>query len=405
MTQFAYTAIPIGKPGAAAVNGRREASSERALRDDLRAHGMVAIEVRPLRITDALRASVSSSRPRRSDGVWFSSTLKMLLDAAVPVEQALGTMEDLAPNERLKGLCARVRERLRSGTSLADAVSSCPGLMRPQHLALLRAGHESGQLAHALSLIDQSVAMQERIRRSVMTRLAYPATLLVVGVLVLWVLSTAVMPKFAEALESMGGQLPAITTLTLGTGRALTWLIPLAGVGVLLAAAMWRTMRTDALRARLARVAMRTPLVRDLVWHAQGAALTDTLATILEGGGDVLLGLGQARDVVSSPEIASRLVAATRQVREGTDLGQAFKRECVLPPMVGALLEASIRAGDLVGGLRRAAEACVAKQERLAERLMALLGPGVVILLATLVGWVAYAMVAGMLAINDLQGI
>ncbi|HBS29793.1 MAG TPA: hypothetical protein DEB06_10175 [Phycisphaerales bacterium] len=405
MSQFAYTAIPLSNPTGAPVSGRREAPTERALRDDLRSQGLIAVDVRPVRLGDALRASWSSERVRRSDGAWFLRTLRLMLGSSVPVEQGLATMQELAPTARLKDICARVRERLRGGASVGDAVASVSGLARPQHLAVLRAGHESGRLTHALDLIDRSIAMSDRVRRSVTARLAYPAVLLLVGVVVLWLLSTAVMPKFASALESMGGRLPLMTSATLAVGGALAWILPLAGLAALVFGVWVRSSAGAGFRARAGRWAMRLPLVREVVWHAQGAALTDTLATMLEGGADVLTGLSQAREVVTSPEIGERLARATRQVREGADLGRAFKSEAVLPPMIGAVLEVSVRSGDLAGGLRRAAEACLDRQERTTERLLAAMGPGVVVLLALMVGWVAYAMVAGMLAMNDTQGL
>lgn len=405
MSQFAFTAIPLANPTGASVTGKREAASERALRDELRGQGLIALDVRPVRLGDALRSAWSTDRVRRSDGAWFLRTLRLLLASNVPVEQGLATMQDLAPTPRLRDICARVREKLRAGASVADAVAAVPGLARPQHIAVLRAGHESGRLEHALDLIDRSLAMSDRVRRSVAARLAYPFVLVFVGVVVLWLLSTVVMPKFAAALESMGGRLPLMTSATLAVGAALAWILPIVLLVAIVVVVWLRSPAGAGARSRLGRLAMRTPLVRDVVWHAQSAALTDTLATMLEGGGDVLAGLTQAREVVTSPEIADRLAAASRQVREGTDLGKAFKGERVLPPLIGAVLEVSVRGGDLVGGLRRAADACVERQERTAEKLLAALGPAVVIFLALMVGWVAYAMVAGMLAMNDTQGL
>jgi len=405
VSQFSFTAIPLANPTGTSVTGKREAPSERALREELRKQGLIAVDVRPVRLGDALRSAWSTERVKRADGAWFLRTLRLLLASNVPVEQGLATMQDLAPTPRLKDICSRVRERLRAGASVADAVASVPGLAKAQHIAVLRAGHESGRLEHALDLIDRSLAMSDRVRRSVFARLAYPAVLVFVGVVVLWLLSTIVMPKFASALESMGGRLPLITSATLATGEALAWILPILLLAGLIGAVWIRSPAGAGVRARIGRLAMRTPLVRDVVWHAQSAALTDTLATMLEGGGDVLAGLSQAQEVITSPEIADRLTAASRQVREGTDLGKAFKSERVLPPLIGAVLEVSVRGGDLVGGLRRAADACVERQERTAEKLLAALGPAVVIFLALMVGWVAYAMVAGMLAMNDTQGL
>lgn len=384
------------------VSGRAEAADERALRDDLRKRGLVAVDVRPVRLADALRGVLSRDRPRRADAVWFFQTLRMLLSGSVPIESALTTMVDLSPSARLRRVCGDVREKLRSGASLADALAGSPGMATAQHLALLRSGHESGRLAHVVELIDSSMATAERIRRTMTGRLIYPAILLVAAVGAVWFLATFVIPKFAATLESLGGTLPLSTRATLAGAKVMVWVGPPVVAGMVLLWFVRGSLLSPAMRLRMSRRVLRVPVVGGLVWHAQGAVIADTLATMIEGGGDVLAGLGQAVDVVSSPAVAERLAAARKRVREGVDLGQAFAQERVLPPMVAAVLQVGIKGGDLVGGLRRCTQACVEKQEKATERLLVLMEPGVIMVMAGAVGWVVYSLVMGMLALNDL---
>jgi general secretion pathway protein F len=407
MTRFAYTAVPISSASGALISGRAEASDELALRSDLRRKGLVAIEVRPVSLLDALRAGGAGGRDRirKSDGAWFFQTLRLLLAGAVPIEGAMGTMTELAPNPRLRRACGDVREKLRGGASLADAVAAVPNLAAAQHLALLRSGHESGRLAHVVALIDQSISTSQRIRRTVTGRLIYPAILLVVAVLAVWFLATFVIPRFAETLEGMGATLPWPTAATLVTARTLVWVIPPLLVLAGLAAIFRDSWLGPPARARLAQIVLRTPILGPLVWNGQGAVVADVLATMVEGGADVVKGLDQAYEVISSPAVAERLGRARTEVREGTDLGQAFSRHAVLPPLPAAVLQVGVKGGDLVGGLRRASEQCVEAQQRLTERLLTLLEPAVILVMAGAVAWVAYAMVAGMLAMNDLRGL
>ncbi len=80
-------------------------------------------------------------------------------------------------------------------------------------------------------------------------------------------------------------------------------------------------------------------------------------------------------------------------------------QERVLPPLVGAVLQVGIKGGDLVGGLRRCTQACLERQERATERLLILMEPAVILVMAIAVGWVVYSLVMGMLAMNDLGGL
>lgn len=407
MTQFSYTAVGLQSASGGLVAGRAEAADERSLRDDLRKRGLVVVEVRPVRLADALRASLNRDRLRRSDSVWFFQTLRMLLGGSVPIESAMTTMHDLSPNPRLQRACAEVREKLRGGASLADAVqgASGGGLASAQHLALLRAGHDSGRLSHVVALIDASMATGERIRRTLTGRLIYPAILFVAAIGAVWFLATFVIPKFAGTLQSLGGELPLSTRMTLVGARVMVWVGPPLIVGLVALYFMRGSLLSAKTKADLSRLLLRIPVIGGLIWHGQGAVITDTLATMIEGGGDVLAGLGQSQDVVSSPAIAERLGAARKKVREGIDLGQAFSQEKVLPPLIGAVLQVGIKGGDLVGGLRRCTQACLERQERATERLLVLMEPAVILVMAIAVGWVVYSLVMGMLAMNDLGGL
>jgi len=401
VTDFAYTAIPLANAAAGSVTGRRAALDERALRDELRRQGLIAVDVRPVRVGDALRARLSGERLRRGEGAWFFQTLSLLLANNVPVESALATMQELAPRDRLARACADVREALRGGASLAEAVEKVDGLAGPQHLALLRSAQETGRLDHAVALIESSIAARERLRRTMVGRLVYPAILLVTAVIVVWLLATFVIPRFAETLQTLGADMPLATTITLVGARWMVWALPALFVLGALAAWVGPGVLNQAQRRAIGSAALRTPLVGSLIWYTQGGLVADILATTIAGGGDVLAGLKQAEDVVPSVALRERLARARKEVREGGDIGDAMRRHGVLPPVAAAIVQAGARSGDLVGVLRRASAVCAEKQDQLAQRLMTFMEPAVILFMAAVVGWVVYSLISGMMAINE----
>lgn len=407
MTRFAYTAIPVHRQGAAAlpagtIRGRREAATAAALRDTLRREGLVPIRVAPVSPLDALRSRYASGRYRRGDALWFFQTLRLLLGGAVPMEQALGSMTELAGTPGLKLACESVREGVRGGASLADAVERCPAIASPQAVALLRAGHETGRLTHSVAIIESMMQRQSKLRRGAVSRLAYPAFLLLVALGVLWYLATFVIPRFDEVLRSLGGELPFATRVTLVGSKVVVWALPVAALAIVLgAAAALRSLSTKAKEAWSARV-LHWPVIGALVWNGQAAMACDVIAAMVEGGGDVLAGMGQAESLVSSSALRRRLGAARQAVREGAEFGEAMTRHGVVPPVASAVVRVGLRSGDLVGSLKRAVEVCAEAQERSTQRLLVILEPLAVFLMALTVGWVVFSLVQGMMAINRL---
>jgi general secretion pathway protein F len=301
-------------------------------------------------------------------------------------------------------LCGEIRESLRAGETLADAVAARPSLASDHHVALLRSGQQSGRLDHAVALVDGSISSSMEIRRALVGQLLYPALLVLAAIVALWFLSVRVIPRFAETIATLGGELPWQTSATLATASVLAWAVPLLVVALAAAWATRSAWSSPELRVRVHTAALRVPLVGTLLWNAQGALVADMLATMLSGGADLLAGLAQARDVASSPVIAERLDGARRDVREGADPGRALADRRVLPPMATAVVRSGIAGGDLVGSLRRASQLCLETQNTLASRLLTFVEPAIILVLAGAIGWVVYSLVVGMLAITNLGG-
>jgi type II secretory pathway component PulF len=419
MTQFAYTAVPLSHAVAGALDahaqgahagassrgvvaGREAAPDEQTLRELLRDRGLLAIEIRPAHMGDALRRSFGPARITKRDTVWFYSTLRTLLESHVPIESALSTMHELSHSPRLAGACSRVRNALRSGGSLADAVSHEQGLNESQHLALLRMGHESGKLAHAVDLVASSLERRQKLAQTVMGRLAYPIILMTAALGAVWVLATFVIPRFAETLSTLGGELPLPTALTLAASRYMVWALPPLVIASVIAWVMRRTLISPALKRTVAHHVLRLPVVGALVWHRDAGIACDLMATMLDGGGDLLSGISLAGDSLSSPIIAERLEAVRTDVREGVDLGESLETHSALPPMPLVMVRIGSRTGELPGALRRASVACAEAQQRTTDRLLVLMEPAIILFLAGIVSWVAYALIVGMLAMNSV---
>lgn len=404
MTAYAYSAVALG--GAAApMKGTREAPDERALRDALREEGMIALDVRPVRAIDALRAGLGPDRVRGKDGAWFFSTMAILLENKVAVDEAVRSAEGAAPHERAASVCARVRTMLRKGEAFSDAVASVRGLAKAQHLAMLRSGEASGRLDHAVALVDQNLRQAARVRRTLVGRLTYPAMLLVASIAAVWYLSAIVVPSFAETLAEFGGQLPWQTKATLVIAEALAWVVPIVVVLGVALVLLRQVLLTPARKRRIDALVLRVPVVGSLVWYANAALVTDILATMIEGGSDLLEGLTQSHEVVSSREIGARIESARGRVREGEEPGGVLAESGVMPPMAATVVRAGLAGGDLAGGLRRASGLCVERQESLGDRLLTFVEPAVLLVMASAVGWVAYSLVAGMLAITRSGGL
>gem|GEM_PF-1902761 len=423
--RFSYKAVASGprfsgaggaSAGAAVIAGEGDAADEAALRRKLYEQGLVPIEIRPAgkrvfpRATKPRAVSTTgafTSKPMRSrDRQWFFQTFRRLLEGRTPTEEALTTMVELAPTPSSRGACERVRSAVRSGRPLAEAVEEIPGLAAAHYVALLRVGHASGAIVKVVALIDDAMTRRRELTRLVVSRLTYPLIVVTAAIGAVWFLSAYVIPRVAETLASVGSDLPFATRFTLEAASVLMWLAPItltAGIGVTIA---WRrSVMPAGVRQWVEGWLTRAPIVRDIAWTGQAALTCDILATTLEGGGDLLEAMDLAGCSLQSTVLRARLIDARARVREGGDIGEALHNASVLPPLVSAIVRTGVRSCDITGAFRRGAQAAAQRQDEVTQRLSMLLEPAIILMLAALVGWVMYSLVAGMLTIYDLGGI
>lgn len=399
MTEFAYRAASSHAPERGRIDAADAAGARRALRE----RGLVPIEVRPVGAGARWRMDTSSRTSVKSaDRVWFFRTLERFLTRGAPLEEGVAAAEDLASTPARKDASARVLERLRQGDALADACAAAPGLAPARYAAILRVGHASGRLARSVAVVADSLENAARMRRQILGQLIYPAVVVVAAMICVWILAALVVPRIAEQLEAMDAPLPTATLWTLGATRVFVWLAPIALLGVAIAAFLWRRgVVPQEQKSRVARAMWRVPIWRDLLWNSRAAAAAETIATLLEGGGELLEGLDLARDAMGDPVMEDRLSRARSRIREGADPATALAEEDVFPPEPAAVLQIGSRAGDLGGGLASAAEACAVQRDALSGRLTTLINPAVMVLMGVIVGWLFYSLLAGMLAMND----
>jgi len=399
MTEFAYKAASAHAP----ERGRIDAADVAAARRALRERGLVPLEVRPVAAGERLRAGLGSrSSLRAHDRIWFFRTLERFLSRGAPLEEGAAAAEDLASTAARTDAAKRVLERLRQGDSLADACAAVPGLVGSRHAAILRVGHASGRLGRSVAIVADSLDNAAALKRKIIGQMIYPAVVLVAAMACVWILAALVVPSIAEQLAALDAELPRPTQITLAGARVFVWVAPVVILLIVGGVLAWRRgVVSPEFKARVARALWRVPLWRDLVWNARAAAAAETIATLLEGGGELLEGLDLAKDAMGDPVMEDRLGSARSRIREGADPAKALAEEDVFPREPAAVLQIGSRAGDLTGGLTSAAEACAEQRDALAARLTTLINPAVMLLMGTIVGWLFYSLLAGMLAIND----
>jgi general secretion pathway protein F len=335
----------------------------------------------------------------------FTQQLSTLLGAGLPLDRSLQVLLDLAESDRVKRTVSEIRDRVRSGGSLSDALEEQHGAFNRLFVNMVRAGEIGGTLDVTLARLSDYLERSKQLKDSVVSALIYPVLLLILAAGSLILLLVYVIPQFTPIFEELGGDLPLITRIVLAVGEVLQnfwWLIIL-----LVALAVWRfrVMLADA-EKRFAwdlRV-LSLRWVGDLVGKMETARLTRTLGTLLTNGVPLLSALSIARNVVSNTVLRQDVGDAARGVKTGGGLARALAKAERFPRLALQMISVGEETGQLDGMLMKVADTYDSEVRNTIDRLLSVFTPVVTLLLAVLIGTIVMSVLLAILSVNDLVG-
>jgi general secretion pathway protein F len=259
----------------------------------------------------------------------FTQQLSTLLVAGLPLDRSLQVMLELSESERVKRTVTEIRDRVREGGSLSDALEEQHGAFNRLFVNMVRAGEVGGTLDVTLLRLTDYLERSRELKDSVISALIYPILLLVLAAGSLILLLVYVIPQFTPIFEELGGDLPLITKIVLGAGSILQnfwWAIILLTV---LGVYQFRRMMADPEK----RFAWDTRVlsmkwVGDLVGKMETARLTRTLGTLLTNGVPLLSALSIARNVITNTVLRKDVNDAAREVKTGGGLARNLDWLC-----------------------------------------------------------------------------
>jgi general secretion pathway protein F len=327
-----------------------------------------------------------------------------LLSSGVPMVGSLTALIDQVEHRDLKAALMDVRERVSQGGSLSDSMAIHRIHFPELAVNMIRAGEAGGNLDTVLVRVADYLHAQNRTRAKVTAALTYPAIMLVVGVGVVAVLLTYVVPKIMEVIQKQGNAaLPLPTEILLAVSGFMGrywWLLlaACAGLGV----AYGQARRTKAGRLWIDTRKLGVPVLGNLLKKAAVARFAITFATLLESGLPVLEAMGVVRRVVDNELLADTLDKIRTKIAEGADIATPLKQSKVFPPVVGYMIGVGEESGRLEELLKKTAQAYDEEVEVAAQKLTSMLEPLMIVIMAFMVGFIVLSILLPILQMSNL---
>ncbi|MCQ4164045.1 type II secretion system inner membrane protein GspF [Tahibacter harae] len=399
MPAFAYQALDAsGKTQRGVLQG----DTARAVRQTLRERGLNPLEVNA--VDEKQQASPLGRRGLSATQLaLFTRQLATLLNAGLPIDEALAALGEQGEDERARSLVIALRSRVMEGAGLATAFADYPESFPEIYRASVAAGEQSGRLGTVLERLAEYAESRDALRQQMLTALAYPILLTLVAIAVVTGLLVYVVPQIVGVFASMKQQLPLPTTVLIGLSELVKrWgLLVFAGLAVFVFATRF-ALRREKLRMAWHRLLLRLPLIGKLTRASNTARAARTLALLSASAVPLLDALAISAQVVPNLPMREALRRAAHKVREGGAFSRALADSGYFPPVAVRLIASGERSGQLERMLDEAAGHQAKELDRWLAVLTAVLGPAVILLVGAMVLFIVLAILLPIFNLNQM---
>jgi general secretion pathway protein F len=405
MALFAFDAVrQSGEP----VSAQVEAATEIEAVERVREQGLILLRIQ----TASAAAFTSHSKgkgffarllaPRkvtREQSVAFTRDLANLISA-----RAFELLVGLADTAPLAALLQDLRDRVRGGKSLSQALIEHPKQFDRLFVNMVRAGEASGTLGPVLERISEFQERSAELRSSVQSALMYPLVLVGVAVVAVFTMIFFVVPKFESTFRQFGKALPPATENLLALSHWMKddgWML-LVGAAAIYILIRGRLRSPQGLLAWHRRK-LKLPVLGDLFSKIEVARLARTLGTLLGNGVSLLPALTIVKDTVDNRALANSLEGVLVRLKAGQGFARPLMETGLYPKLAVHMVAVGEETGRLDAMLLKVAQVYDVEVNTALKRALGLMEPILILTLAVVVGGIIFALMSALLGLTEFN--
>ena len=406
MASFSYVALT---PEGRRKKGIIEADSEKQVRQKLRKQSLVPVEVKSaagqLKGDTGKGSRFTLMRTSMNSAALCLATrqLATLVEATIPVEEALATVAEQCEKPGQKALLSEVRSQVLEGKSLAEALSRFPRVFSRLYRSMVAAGEKSGHLDTVLERLADYTENQQKIKAKIIQAMIYPTVLTLVAVGVIIVLLTSVVPKVVSQFAHMKRALPTSTNILIAISDFLRDYGLYIGIAlIVIIFAIGALLRKPSISMKWDTVILGMPVVGKVAKGLNTARFARTLAILNSSAVPLLDGMKISGEVLSNAKARELLQNAASEIREGRSLHEALTATGLFPPMMLHMIAAGEKSGELDSMLKRAADSQDSEFERLVSMALSIFEPRLIVSMAGVVLFIVMSILQPILQMNSM---
>ncbi len=402
MSTYVFKAIDLAGGKA---RGEVEADSKQAVADQLKQRGLVVLDITDKHGSREIELAFLKT-VKANDLAIFSRQLSTMISSGMSILRALYVLEEQTESKFLKETIVAVRKDVEAGLSLSDSMERHPKVFSQLFVAMTKAGETGGVLEDSLMRVADQLQKDAALRRQIKSAMVYPALVIFFAVGVMMALVAFLVPVFEGVFKQFGGELPALTKVSVAMSHAVTgywWLMFLTAAGIVVGFIKWK--KTTWGRKQWDHFRLHVPMkIGGIVQQVAVARWSRTLASLTAAGVPLLQALEITGKTGGNVAIEESMDAVIASVKRGGTIAAPIAQEPIFPAMVTHMVGVGEETGALDAMLDRVAEFYEEQVEASVKALTSILEPIMIIVIGAIVGFIVISMYLPLFSVyNHIQ--
>ena len=342
-------------------------------------------------------------RVKQTDIAAMTRQLATLIGAGFPLVSAIDALIPQTASKAFKPILAQIKDAIVEGNSFAGALANYPSTFTSLYTNMVRAGESSGTLEIVLDQLADLTEKQQALKTRIQSALAYPILMACVGVLVLFLLITFIVPNITSIFEDMEQILPLPTIILIDVSdffKDFWWGVVL--VLIIIWFGFQRFKKTITGRHMVDRMKLKLPLLGPIFRKLAVARFARTLGSLLENGVTLLTSLEIVKNIAGNTQMAMAIEYAADEVSKGQGLGTSLASSSAFPQLSLQMIQVGEQSGELENLLLKIATMYENEVESRVLSVTSLLEPVMILVMGVVLGFVVLSICLPIFEMNQL---
>jgi type IV pilus assembly protein PilC len=328
-----------------------------------------------------------------------------MIDAGLPLVQCLEILGAQQEDKNFKSVIGEVRRDVEHGATLQAALSKHPKVFNDLYVNMVGAGEVGGILDIILQRLSGYIEKAVKLTGKVKTAMMYPAAVITIAIIVVYVIMVNVIPTFSQIYEGLGSELPAPTQLCIKLSNILLhYSYIVAGVVILIVVLYRQYYKTAAGKLQIDTMYLKLPVLGDILLKVGIARFSRTLGTLVSSGVPILEGMDITAKTAGNQVIQNAITKCRDSVEQGRSIATPLAETKVFPPMVVQMVGVGEATGALDTMLAKVADFYDDEVDNAVAGLTSLMDPLLIAVLAVIIGFIVISMYMPIFSMGEVMG-